>query len=404
MPYDIKSRAGLAPLAVILIVAGVAVVVGGGLYTWGRYLRVQPVPSIEITSPAGTDTWTVGSTHTIAWTAKNVPPGNKISIAIRRIPPPPLPAEGQEFDPLIFTNLENTGSADWTISDMYPTGTYILEVNSYASVPVTNPITAESAPFAITRGQIIGGQKDAHGCLPAAGYSWCGAKQACVRPWEEYCTAATPKTAMFTCADSKTISATFYPTDDKYVDLVLSDGRKLSVPRAISASGARYATADESFVFWNKGDTAFITENGTTTFSNCAAAAQSGTQFTNPSGGYGFDYPPVWKAAINRYNNSNSLFGPDANSASGLGGVEVFPGQTSIDKFLGGVAAQYDSKINIAVDGVTAVRVHYKSSAISGTEVVLLKDGKIFNIYINSEKSEDISLFDQLVSTFKFVR
>ncbi len=87
-------------------------------------------------------------------------------------------------------------------------------------------------------------------------------------------TAAAPKTALFTCAESKTITATFYPKDDKYVDLSLSDGRKLSVPRAISASGARYANTDESFVFWNKGDTAFIMEGNTTTFADCATNTQ----------------------------------------------------------------------------------------------------------------------------------
>ena len=82
---------------------------------------------------------------------------------------------------------------------------------------------------------------------------------------------AAGKTVTFKCADSKSITATFYPTDDKYVDLKLSDGRKLSVPHAISASGARYANTDVSFVFWNKGDTAFITEgkSGTETYSNC---------------------------------------------------------------------------------------------------------------------------------------
>ena len=55
------------------------------------------------------------------------------------------------------------------------------------------------------------------------------------------------------------------------VDLILSDGRTLSVPQAMSASGARYATADESFVFWNKGDTAFVTEGDPNqqTFANC---------------------------------------------------------------------------------------------------------------------------------------
>lgn len=79
------------------------------------------------------------------------------------------------------------------------------------------------------------------------------------------------KTATFKCDLSKSIVATFYPTDDRFVDLKLSDGRNISVPHAISASGARYATSDESFVFWNKGNTAFITEGktGAETYSNC---------------------------------------------------------------------------------------------------------------------------------------
>lgn len=121
---------------------------------------------------------------------------------------------------------------------------------------------------------LIGGQKDAHGCLAAAGYSWCEAKQACVRPWETYCTAAAPKSALFTCSGDKTIDATFYPTDDRYVDLVLSDGTKISLAHATSGSGARYAKLDDSFVFWNKGDTAFITENGTTTYADCVTKVQ----------------------------------------------------------------------------------------------------------------------------------
>ena len=120
----------------------------------------------------------------------------------------------------------------------------------------------------------IGGQTDEHGCLIAAGYSWCEARQECERSWERYCTATVPKTVTFTCDDGKSIVADFYVGDDKFVDLALSDARAMSVPRAISASGARYANADESFVFWNKGDTAFVTENGTTTYAGCVIEAQ----------------------------------------------------------------------------------------------------------------------------------
>jgi hypothetical protein len=38
----------------------------------------------------------------------------------------------------------------------------------------------------------IGGQKDEHGCLVAAGYTWCGTSEKCVRVFEEFC----PDTAM----------------------------------------------------------------------------------------------------------------------------------------------------------------------------------------------------------------
>jgi len=38
-------------------------------------------------------------------------------------------------------------------------------------------------------GQLVGNDRDAHGCIPSAGYSWCEAKQKCIRVWEENCTA-----------------------------------------------------------------------------------------------------------------------------------------------------------------------------------------------------------------------
>jgi membrane-bound inhibitor of C-type lysozyme len=75
---------------------------------------------------------------------------------------------------------------------------------------------------------------------------------------------------VFDCKDGKTIDATFYA--DK-VDLTLSDGRSMSLPQTMSASGIRYANADEAFVFWSKGDTAFVTEGADEkeTFSGCVS-------------------------------------------------------------------------------------------------------------------------------------
>ncbi|MBU1199860.1 MAG: hypothetical protein KKF46_07725 [Nanoarchaeota archaeon] len=34
---------------------------------------------------------------------------------------------------------------------------------------------------------IVGGDKDEHGCIGSAGYTWCEAKQKCLRTWEEAC-------------------------------------------------------------------------------------------------------------------------------------------------------------------------------------------------------------------------
>ena len=34
-------------------------------------------------------------------------------------------------------------------------------------------------------GIVLGGDRDEHGCIPSAGYSWDAEKQKCVRPWEE---------------------------------------------------------------------------------------------------------------------------------------------------------------------------------------------------------------------------
>jgi putative hemolysin/membrane-bound inhibitor of C-type lysozyme len=79
--------------------------------------------------------------------------------------------------------------------------------------------------------------------------------------------------ARFDCAGGKWIDATFINGPKSSVRLALSDGRKLSLPQAMSGSGARYANADDSFVFWTKGNTAFVEEKGKTTFEDCATKA-----------------------------------------------------------------------------------------------------------------------------------
>ena len=39
----------------------------------------------------------------------------------------------------------------------------------------------------ITAIPIIGGQRDAYGCLESAGYQWCESTEACQRAWDVPC-------------------------------------------------------------------------------------------------------------------------------------------------------------------------------------------------------------------------
>jgi hypothetical protein len=42
-------------------------------------------------------------------------------------------------------------------------------------------------PTAGCEEELIGGERDKHGCLGPAGYSWCEEKKKCLRVWEEPC-------------------------------------------------------------------------------------------------------------------------------------------------------------------------------------------------------------------------
>ncbi|MFA5169138.1 MAG: MliC family protein [Candidatus Paceibacterota bacterium] len=83
---------------------------------------------------------------------------------------------------------------------------------------------------------------------------------------KEYQKQAETITAVFACPEDKAIYAEFTKNQ---VKLILSDGRKMTLPQTISGSGARFANSDESFIFWNKGDGAFIEENEFTTYQDC---------------------------------------------------------------------------------------------------------------------------------------
>ena len=61
----------------------------------------------------------------------------------------------------------------------------------------------------ITPPIVVGNDSDSYGCKASAGYSWCNAKQKCLRAWEENCTSAVACTSEAKiCPDGSAVGRT----------------------------------------------------------------------------------------------------------------------------------------------------------------------------------------------------
>ena len=101
----------------------------------------------------------------------------------------------------------------------------------------------------------------------------------------------------YSCDADKAISAQYYEKStekpDGSVELLLSDGRKVTLPQTVSTSGIRYSNEDESFIFWSKGNGAIILENNEQkSYMGCIEVAQELAGLNMPqifsSGAQGF--------------------------------------------------------------------------------------------------------------------
>jgi membrane-bound inhibitor of C-type lysozyme len=126
-------------------------------------------------------------------------------------------------------------------------------------------------------------------------------------------TLGTPsKPISYVCNADKTITAVYYegvttpsvnpdqpPVPGGSVEVTLSDGRHLVLHQTLSADGTRYANADESFVFWGKGNGALVLEDNTQkNYIGCVMIAQLGAgssltqSYANGSLGFSLRIPP----------------------------------------------------------------------------------------------------------------
>lgn len=53
-----------------------------------------------------------------------------------------------------------------------------------APTPASPEAPTPASPEASPQAPRTGGDRDAHGCIGSAGYSWCARENRCVRPWE----------------------------------------------------------------------------------------------------------------------------------------------------------------------------------------------------------------------------
>lgn len=63
----------------------------------------------------------------------------------------------------------------------------LLLVSGAAVIFATNSQSPEPSQELAVNEERLGGDRDEHGCIPSAGYSWCEARAECLRVWETPC-------------------------------------------------------------------------------------------------------------------------------------------------------------------------------------------------------------------------
>ena len=183
-------------------------------------------------------------------------------------------------------------------------------------------------------------------------------------------------TVLYSCDAGKTITAAYYegqstpstnsdqpPVPGGSVIVTLSDGRTMKLAQTISADGTRYANADESFVFWGKGNGALVLENNQSkSYTGCitVSPAQAGVNlpsvYSNSSEGFSLRLPSLATSS------TADGYTPDASYKY----QELGPGKDiSGTKFT--IPASLTKGTNLSTDSYISVEEIPKATACSAT-------------------------------------
>lgn len=89
--------------------------------------------------------------------------------------------------------------------------------------------------------KIIGGEKDEHDCLGAAGYSWCNAKEKCLRVFEEWCADQARELVVNDLKEESGVKFQ-YQSESSFTWMIWKDNQVVSLPM----SGAYYKAENVS--------------------------------------------------------------------------------------------------------------------------------------------------------------
>jgi len=87
------------------------------------------------------------------------------------------------WDPYNFDIAEVTNASCTKNSDCVTPNEYLM----MSSCPYTSACIDNKCNVVCPR-PLVGNDRDEHGCIGSAGYTWCEEKQKCLRTWEENCT------------------------------------------------------------------------------------------------------------------------------------------------------------------------------------------------------------------------
>jgi len=150
-----------------------------------------------------------------------------------------------------------------------------------------------------------------------------------------------PIAVSYSCGAGKTVSAVLYegaakppakpgmpPTPGGSALVTLGDGRVMTLPQTISADGVRYANADESFIFWTKGNGSLVMENNTQTYRGCVLDAKDPgglpAVYSASDGGFSIRLPgfATRTSATGGYTVDESYAYQELGPDKGIGGVK----------------------------------------------------------------------------------